>query len=71
MFKNFFDQPVNFFISSTFILLFGITITSVVLDNSGLPNPLTALGGSIALIALYAIYGKAVFGTALVAATSK
>jgi hypothetical protein len=70
MIKNFFDQPVNFFISSTFILLFGVIITSVVLDNANLPNPLTALGGSIALIMLYGMYGKAAFGSALAVATT-
>ena len=67
MLNNFFGQPVNFILSSTLILLFGIAMTSVVLDNQGLPNPLTALGGGIALLVLAMFYGKAAFGTLVVA----
>jgi len=64
---NFFGQPVNFILSVTLIFLFGITVTSVVLDNQGLPNPLTELGGRLALFILAAIYGKAAFGSLVTA----
>jgi len=66
MLRNFFDQPVNFVLSTSLIFLFGITMTSVVLDNQGLPNPLTALGGGIALLVLALFYGKAAFGAIVV-----
>lgn len=62
MFRNFFDQRVNFTVSSIFLFLFGVVITSVVLDNLGLPNPLQEFGGVVALAVLFTIYGKAAFG---------
>jgi hypothetical protein len=69
MLRNFFDQPVNFFLSSVLILLFGLTMTSVVLDNDGLPNPLEKLGEGIALVILFGFYGEDVFQDSLVAST--
>ena len=57
MLNNFFGQPVNFMLSSTLIFLFGITVTSVVLTDQGMPNPLNALGGGIAMTVLIAFYG--------------
>ncbi len=66
MFRNFFDQPVNFALSALLIFLFGLTVTSMVLDNNGLPNPLQALGQGLALLVLVTIYGKAAFGPLIV-----
>jgi hypothetical protein len=66
MIRNFFDQPVNFFLSSSLIFLMGVTMTSLVLDNQGMPNPLTAVGGGIATLLLASFYGKAALAPVIV-----
>ena len=54
------NQPVNFFLSATLILLFGLTATSLVIDKAEFRdfNPLTNLGEGIALTVLYGYYGN-------------
>jgi len=56
--RELFTQPVNLIVAVTFVFLFGITITSVVLDNSGYPNPITSLGAKIALMIWNHAYGE-------------
>jgi hypothetical protein len=38
-------EPINFMVCTVFILLLGFVLTSVVLDNSGYPNPISYFGG--------------------------
>jgi len=54
--RELFTQPVNLIVSVLFVLMFGLVMTSVVLDNSGYPNPITSFGGMIAL--MYLDHGK-------------
>ncbi len=44
MFRNFFDQPVNFVMSSLLVLSFGLFITSHILNSAGMDDPVTAFG---------------------------
>lgn len=48
--KELLTQPVNLVVSVLFVLSFGLIMTSAALDNAGYPNPVTTLGGSIALM---------------------
>jgi hypothetical protein len=40
-------EPINFFVCTVFILLIGFVLTSVILDNSGLPNPIAYMGSQL------------------------
>jgi hypothetical protein len=43
-------EPINFLVCTVFILLMGFTITSVILDNTGYPNPISYVGSQIGQI---------------------
>ena len=51
-FRELFNQPINLIVSVSFVLLIGLVVTSVVLENSGLPNPIAYFGGVMALALL-------------------
>jgi hypothetical protein len=50
--RDLFFEPVNFLVCAAFVLLIGLVLTSLVLDNSGLPNPMAYMGGQFGLFLL-------------------
>lgn len=68
--REFFFQPVRFTISAILVLLFGLVMTSVVLSNAGLPNPISKVGEAAGSKLLDSIFGQSA-GTPGVSATSR
>lgn len=55
--SEFLHQPINVIISCFFVLLFGLVVTSLMLNAAGLPDPMTSFGESIGLVILDHIFG--------------
>jgi hypothetical protein len=51
------QQPVNLIISIFFVLSFGLVTTSLVLNDAGLPDPMTGFGEKIGLMILDHMFG--------------
>jgi len=51
-------EPVNFLVCCIFVLLIGLVMTSVVLDDSGLPNPLNYIGQQLGQVLLDHMLGE-------------
>ncbi len=50
--RDFLTQPVNFVLSAILITLFGLVMASAILQEAGLPDPVTGFGEVIARMIL-------------------